>query len=183
MLTLVVSPVRGKGVGGRSRQPSAKPLTCKSTLKPPMTWKVFGDLWPVLIANHIPVQHPDLIDTFITEGQAQRLVHFDAVLRLSPWGNWRLAANHLDPKTLYPAPVEALGRGRLIGDALRTAAYLPPPKKAGARHTYEVTPLWLPSRLERLNPRPNLRPPKRACTFVGGALDTLESFDPRAPIP
>src|SRR5271156_5858882 len=30
----------------------------------PMTFQVFGDLWPVPIANHIPVRHPDLIDTF-----------------------------------------------------------------------------------------------------------------------
>ena len=36
----------------------------------------------------------------------------------------------------------------LIGDALRTAAYLPPPKKAAAWRTYDVTLLWLPPRPE-----------------------------------
>ena len=55
---------RGKRVGGVTNE-----LT------------VYNDLWPVAIANHVPVPHPDLMDTFITEGQAQRLLHLDAVLR------------------------------------------------------------------------------------------------------
>jgi hypothetical protein len=49
-----------------------------------MTFQVFSDLWPVPIANHVPVRHLDLIDTLITEGQAQRLIHLDAVLTPSP---------------------------------------------------------------------------------------------------
>ena len=68
----------------------------------PMTFQVFSDLWPVSIANSVPVRHPDLIDTFITEGQAQRLIHLNAVLSLSLLGSWRLAANYLDLKTPIP---------------------------------------------------------------------------------
>jgi hypothetical protein len=50
----------------------------------PMTFQVFGDLWPVPITNYVPVRHLDLINTFITEGRAQRLIHLDAVLSPSP---------------------------------------------------------------------------------------------------
>jgi len=73
------------------------------SVEAPMTFQVFDDLWPVPIANHVLVRHPDLIDTFIVEGQTQRLIHLSVVLRPSPLGSWRLAANHLDRKTLSRA--------------------------------------------------------------------------------
>ena len=148
-----------------------------------MTFQVFGDLWPVPIANHIPIRHLDLIDTFIAEGQAQQLVHLDAVLSPSSWGTWRLAANHLDPKTPIPRLWRPWEGAILIGDALRTAAYPPPSKKAGARRTYEVTLLWLPPRPE--DPISGLISglPSEPATSRRGTLETLESFDPRAPIP
>ena len=148
----------------------------------PMTFQVFGDLWPVPIANYVPVRHPDLIDTFITEGRAQRLIHLDAVLSLSPWGSWRLAANHLDPKTPIPRLWRPWEGAILIGDALRTAAYPPPPKKAGARRTYEVTLLWLPPRPEDSIPGLISGLPSEPTLSRRGSLDTLESFDPRALI-
>src|SRR5271170_2289308 len=71
----------------------------------------------------------------------------------------------------------------LIGDALRTAAYLPPPKKAAAWRTYDVTLLWLPPRPE--DPISGLISglPSEAATCRRGSLETLELFDPRAPIP
>ena len=33
----------------------------------PMTFQVYSDLWPTVITNHVPIRHPDLINTFITE--------------------------------------------------------------------------------------------------------------------
>jgi hypothetical protein len=148
----------------------------------PMTFQVFGDLWPVPIANHVPVRHPDLIDTFIAEGQAQRLVHLNAVLSPTPLGSWRLAANHLDPKTPIPRLWRPWEGAILIGDALRAAAYPPPSKKAGARRTYEVTLLWLPPRPEDLIPDQISGLPSEPASSRRGSLETLESFDLRALI-
>jgi hypothetical protein len=58
----------------------------------------------------------------------------------------------------------------LIGDVLRTAAYLPSLQKAGARRTYEVTLLWLPPRPEDSIPGLISGPPKRACIISKGVL-------------
>src|SRR5271168_2385431 len=52
-----------------------------------------------------------------------------------------------------------------------------PPKKAAARRTYEVTLPWLP------NLRPKLSLPSEPAASRGGSLESLESFDPQAPIP
>src|SRR5271156_5317887 len=58
-----------------------------------------------------------------------------------------------------------------------------PPKKAGARCTYEVTLLWLPPRPE--DPISGLISglPSEPAASRRGSLETLESSDPRAPIP
>ena len=141
-----------------------------------MTFQVFSDLWPVSIANSVPVRHLDLIDTFITERQAQRLIHLNAVLSPSLLGSWRLAANHLDPKTPIPRLWKPWEGAILIGDALRAAAYPPPPKKAGARRTYEVTLLWLPPRPEDSIPALISGPLSEPISSYRGSLDTLESF-------
>src|SRR5271155_2556580 len=58
-----------------------------------------------------------------------------------------------------------------------------PPKKAGARCTYEVTLLWLPPRPE--DPISGLISglPSEPAASRRGSLETLGSFDPWAPIP
>ena len=61
-----------------------------------------------------------------------------------------------------------------------------PPKKAGARCTYEVTLLWLPLRPE--DPEDPISGlisglPSEPAASRRGSLETLESFDPRVPIP
>src|SRR5271156_5413814 len=70
----------------------------------------------------------------------------------------------------------------LIGDALRTAA-CPPPQKSSCWRTYKMTLLWLPPRLE--DPISGLISglPSESATSRRGSLETLESSDPRAPIP
>ena len=59
----------------------------------------------------------------------------------------------------------------------------PPPKKAAARRTYKVTLLWLPPRPEDLISGLISGLPSEPATSRRGSLETLESFDPRAPIP
>ena len=59
---------------------------------------------------------------------------------------------------------------------------LHPPKKAGARRTYEVTLLWLPPRPEDSIPGLISGLLSEPASSRRGSLDTLESFDPRAPI-
>ena len=76
----------------------------------------------------------------------------------------------------------------MIGDALRTAAYPPPSKKAGGRCTYEVTLLWLPPRPEDSISGLISGLPSEPASSRRGSLDTLESFDlqaliSRAPTP
>src|SRR5271155_1316841 len=60
---------------------------------------------------------------------------------------------------------------------------IPTPKKAAARRTYELALLWLPPRPE--DPISGLISglPSEPATSRRGTLETLESFDPRAPIP
>src|SRR5947209_18961180 len=67
--------------------------------------------------------------------------------------------------------------------ALRTAAYPPSSKKAGTRRNYEVTLLWFPPRPEDSIPCLISGPLSEPTSSRRGSLDTLKSFDFRAPIP
>lgn len=78
-----------------------------------------------------------------------------------------IGSQSFKPEGPHPTSLEVLGGGhfdRRCSTDGSLSNY--PGKKAGARRTYEVT---LPRAPRRLNPRPNLRPPKRpqATHFLG----------------
>src|SRR5271163_92951 len=60
---------------------------------------------------------------------------------------------------------------------------IPTPQKGSCWRTYELTLQWLPPRPE--DPISGLISglPSEPATYRRGSLETLESFDPRAPIP
>jgi hypothetical protein len=144
-----------------------------AAVKAPVTYQVYSDLWPMLITTHVPIRQSDLINTFISEGQAQRLPHLDALLHSKMGYYWRLAANHLDPKTPIPRLWKPWYGAILIGDALRSAVYPISSKKAAAGRTYEATLLKMP-------PQPPEDPFSSLIsteTSRRASLESLESFN------
>jgi hypothetical protein len=83
--------------------------------------------------------------------------------------------------TPIPRLVEALGGGH--SDSRCPTDSSLSPKETAAWRAYEVTLLWLPPRPE--DPISDIISglPSEPATAHRGSLETLESFDPRAPIP
>jgi hypothetical protein len=104
-------------------------------------------------------------------GFSLSLPHINARLNTDWNGKWALSANHLDGKNPIPKIWQPWAGARLITDALKDTDYLPPPKKAGPRRSYEVTLLWCPD-----HPKSPPSASRRNSIISISSLDTLLSL-------